>query len=285
MVVSDWIQQRLTILPSTRGDATVVPFPKGMNPSVVPFFCDARGVVFRESLMSTRTSTPWPRNTPRQDTILVFRASPTLNRVDTIGRVPSGWSFNGLAQPFGAAAITLMNGAVLVTGRSDDSVFQLIPATGQPRRIVVPGLRVVPVTAKMRADRTAQSEAKTPPSIWNAELRDAFANVPWPGHLPLWGRALVDDASRLWISDYTSPLDTAAASMHWRVIDRSGAVLGVLKLDPSDRLVAVRSNEAVVVHRNDDDTESLHLHRIRGLPATDAPPRRAPFHDGADRRH
>jgi hypothetical protein len=266
LIVADWIQERLSVLPSKPAKADVIAYPKSVSSSDLPISCDSGIVTFRENLLNTRMPTPWPRGTLRQDTILVLRSTPKLERFDTLARMAGGSTFDGLVQPFGGIGVVKTNDKSIVAARTDDSVFQVQPLSkGQTRKLVVRGLAVIPVTGEMRADKTAQSKAKTPPSIWEKELGDAYANVPWPSHLPLWGNLILDDNSRLWISDYHSPLEKQPTPTRWRVINQSGGLLGMLTLGQGDNLVAVRGNEAVIIHRAEDDTESLQVRRIKGM--------------------
>ena len=197
---------------------------------------------------------------------MILRGQLALDRLDTIARIPGSASFDGLVQPFGARAGWSLNDKAFVVGETNDSVLKLLPRTsGAAVEVVVHGLPVVPITSQMRRDRIAQSEKNTPPTIWKKELKAAFDNVPWPTHLPLWDRVLVDDASRVWVLEFRSQLDATPEPSRWRIVTSRGMALATLALPPEDELIAVRGNDAIIVHREADDSESLQVRRIRGF--------------------
>lgn len=266
-VVSDWMQRRLTVLlppparPTTSGFAQV-----GVTNAIVPLACDGGLGYFLDHTLNTDRPSTWPRRTIHQDTLVVLHGALSMTRRDTILRVPGVSSFDGLVQPFGAIGAVAINDRSIASGGTGDSVLQVSPRSGGPRqRVVIHGLQVVALTTQMYTKRVAQSEKETPPALWARELKELFAAVPRPTHLPLWDQLLLDDTARLWVREYRSPLVTETTPNRWHAVDATGAALGVLVLSPTDELLGVHGNEAIVVHHADDDTESLQVRRIRGL--------------------
>ena len=98
-----------------------------------------------------------------------------------------------------------------------------------------------------------------------------------PDALPALGSVLIDEAGRIWVSQFRLNQDLRFAMgggyMNWderdvwHVLDEDGIPLARVRLPVATRLLAVRSDRVVVVARDDLDVESVRVLTIQpGLP-------------------
>ena len=94
-----------------------------------------------------------------------------------------------------------------------------------------------------------------------------------PDALPALGSVLIDEAGRIWVSQFRLNQDLRLAMgggyMNWdeqdvwHVLDEGGIPLARVRLPVATRLLAVRSDRVVVVTRGDLDVESVRVLTIQ----------------------
>ncbi|MGH7583731.1 MAG: hypothetical protein ACREL5_10950, partial [Gemmatimonadales bacterium] len=122
--VADWIAARLTMLYPAPHPAFVTDY-RGheVSQGLDPVECDGSRLIFIEH--SADFGPRPPRDVLRRDTALVLRGDSALGVFDTVARVPAGYSFSGLQQPFGPNGIFAVSPGILAYGSGDDSVVYI----------------------------------------------------------------------------------------------------------------------------------------------------------------
>ncbi len=264
-VVADWLERRLTVLNEAGSALRTVPYPiPVLGPSLQVLGCP-RQLLLLNHTIDRRPASPEPL---RQDTLVLLLVDPALERFDTLASMPGGTSFRGLRMPFGAYGLAAYADGGVAYGFTGDSMILVRPAgMDTTLRVAVAGLPHGTVTAALRERHLAHAEETIPASMWERELKDIHANVPWPEQLPLWDRLLLDDQGGVWVREYLMPLDADSSHKAWHFTAPDGTAGGTLVLAASDELVVVRGREAYVARNADDGTTQLDVVEIDGLAA------------------
>lgn len=124
------------------------------------------------------------------------------------------------------------------------------------RNIEIPQVEIDSVrqiTEKWYFDQGAGEPAKT-----LADLKTAIV----PEIRPPLGRVLVDDAGRIWISEFEPIAPGLEEAREWHVLDKKGRPVGRLTLPQRSSILSVSNESVTLVIRDDLDVQHIEVRRI-----------------------
>jgi hypothetical protein len=177
------------------------------------------------------------------------------------GRSATSWNTPPL--PFGRTAFLRLTADEIVYGIPDRYEYEVYSREGRHLRTVRAALPPVPVT---RADiAEARESLMRVPST--AEMRAGFTKaldqVRFPSTMPAYGALETEPDGTVWMRSYSR---TTPPDYWWARFDRSGKLLGTLRLPPDRSLVRFTNGHVLLSRRDADDAVVLYVHRIEPIP-------------------
>lgn len=278
LAVFDATQRRLTVWSASRGFVRQIGLQDGGSLESWP----ADAWPWRDSLVIVLQLSVTPR--PRLasgETAKPWHMRAQLALRDSGGRsIANSATFDGMytalfskgdaRAPFSHSPFAALAGDRVVFGSGDR--FQLttlgaaFTATGEIRAPALDEPFDRAEATRLYDETLALVSAHMPIAQAQARLALSFDPAIFPKHRPSIGRALADDAGRLWVERFEPTRLGAQLQVpgnRWTVLATDGRPIARLQLPPRTRLEAVRGNRVVVVRWDELDVQSAAVYALQ----------------------